>query len=155
MTTANDARKAHKILDDLFKGNMVLDEEREFLRSFLPERPKPVTLADLLDRVHDAWISANPSDWGFDTPAEHHDWLFDLRNDLVRIIEDQDTPATVPALPAGMRLADHEEHGRVVVAPIADSDGERMIFCLDKSSLAGAGRRWAHEESLKIGRAHV
>ena len=23
-----------------------------------------------------------------------------------------------------------------------------MIFCLDKSSLAGAGRRWAHEESL-------
>ena len=33
-----DIRKAHKILDDLFKGNMVLDEEREFLRSFLPER---------------------------------------------------------------------------------------------------------------------
>lgn len=148
MTNANDARKAHKILDDLFKGNMVLDEEREFLRRALPERPKDATLDDLLTRVHYAWMNANPSYWGFDTPVEHHDWLFDLRHDLVRIIEEQDAPAAVPALPAGMRLADHEEIGRVVASPATDSNGERMIFCLDKTSLTGAGRRWAHEASL-------
>ena len=97
MTNANDVRRAHKLLDYVSQGRAVLDDEIKLLRSFLPERPKPVTLADLLDRVHDAWISANPSDWGFDTPAEHHDWLFDLRNDLVRIIEEQDTPAAAPA----------------------------------------------------------
>ena len=99
MTNTNDVRRAHDVVDGLFAGRILSRGNEQLLRSFLPERPKPATLADLLDRVHDAWISANPSDWGFDTPAEHHDWLFDLRNDLVHIIEDQDTPATVPALP--------------------------------------------------------
>ena len=148
MTNANDARKAHKILDDLFKGSMVLDEEREFLRSFLPELPKPVTLDDLLTRVHDAWMKANPSDWGFDTPAEHHDWLFDLRNDLVHIIEDQDTPATVPALPDGMRIADHESYGRVVVSPGLIPDGRYQIFVLDSGTKTGAECEFVHPDTL-------
>ena len=99
MTNANDARRAHELVDAIGDGRILSSLDVDFLRSFLPERPKPVTLADLLDRVHDAWISANPSDWGFDTPAEHHDWLFDLRNDLVRILQEQDTPATEPAHP--------------------------------------------------------
>lgn len=33
-----------------------------------------------------------------------------------------------PALPEGMRLADHEEYGRVVVSPKVDTEGEYMIF---------------------------
>ena len=156
MSDENKVRLAHDVLDGLFSGRILSQENEQLLRSFLPERPKPVTLADLLDRVHDAWISANPSDWGFDTPAEHHDWLFDLRNDLVRIIEEQDTPAaepenvaaTVHSLPAGMRLADHERHGRVVAAPVTDGDGRRMIFCLDNTSTAEAGRRWVRASSL-------
>ena len=148
MSNAKDTRCAHELLDHIANGYKANAEEVDRIRKFLPERPKDVTLDDLLTRVHGAWIKANPSDWGFDTPAEHHDWLFDLRNDLVRIRQEQDTPAAVPALPAGMRLAEHEDYGRVVAAPIADSDGERMIFCLDKTSLTGAGRCWAHEDSL-------
>ena len=148
MTNANDARKAHKILDDLFKGNMVLDEEREFLRRALPEQPKQKTLAGIIAHVDDAWSVASDNDWGgnsYDPDVSIEDWLTELHEQLKGLI---DTPATVPALPAGMRIAEHEDYGRVVAAPIADSDGERMIFCLDKTSLTGAGRCWAHEDSL-------
>ena len=148
MTNANDVRRAHELVDAIGDGRILSSIDVDFLRSFLPERPKPVTLADLLDRVHDAWISANPSDWGFDTPAEHHDWLFDLRNDLVRIIEDQDTPATVPALPAGMRLADHAEYGRVVTSPKPDQDGIYDLLVPKPKFETGAGWEYAHECEL-------
>ena len=107
-----------------------------------------MTLDDLLTRVHDAWTKANPSDWGFDTPAEHHDWLFDLRKDLVRIIEEQDTPATVPALPAGMRLADHEKYGRVVVSPKPNDIGQYKIFHLDDSYVSGADVSYVEADAL-------
>ena len=148
MTNANDVRLAHELVDAIGDGHILSSIDVDFLRSFLPERPKPVTLADLLDRVHDAWISANPSDWGFDTPAEHHDWLFDLRNDLVRIIEEQDAPAAVPALPAGMRLADHEEYGRCVVSPGLNDFGLYLIFVLDSDYKEGAHWHCEHGRTL-------
>ena len=148
MTNTNDARRAHELVDAIGDGRILSSLDVDFLRSFLPERPKPVTLADLLDRVHDAWISANPSDWGFDTPAEHHDWLFDLRNDLVRIIEEQDAPAAVPALPAGMRMAKHEEYGRCVVSPGRNHFGQCMIFVLDSDREEGSD--WHYEPSTSL-----
>ena len=137
MTNTNDARRAHEVLDGLFAGRILSRENEQLLRSFLPDLPKQKTLEEIYEYVDDAWLEA-------DGP-ESKEWLHELHEQLKGL---KDTPAVVPELPAGMRIADHEEHGRVVVAPIADSDGERMIFCLDKSSLAGAGRRWAHEESL-------
>ena len=101
MINANDVRRAHELLEDISIGHQPNEDDLNLLRSFLPEIPaqKTLTLDDLLTRVHDAWMKANPSDWGFDTPAEHHDWLFDLRNDLVRILQEQDTPVAVPAHP--------------------------------------------------------
>ena len=125
MTNPNDARRAHELVDAIGDGRILSSLDVDFLRSFLPERPKTVTLADLLDRVHDAWMNANPSDWGFDTPAEHHDWLFDLRNDLVHIIEEQDTPAAVPALPAHPEFlkteADYESAPEGTIVACEDS----------------------------------
>ena len=121
MTNTNDARRAHDVLDGLFAGRVLSRENEQLLRSFLPELPKPATLADLLDRVHDAWISANPSDWGFDTPAEHHDWLFDLRNDLVRIIEEQGRSAK-PTRPEFLETeADYENAPEGTIVACDDS----------------------------------
>ena len=143
----SDARKAHKILDDLFKRKPVLDEEREFLRSALPELPKQKALAEIIAHVDDAWSVASGNDWGgnsYDTEISIEDWLTELHEQLKGL---QDAPAAVPALPAGMRLADHWNYGRVVVSPVTD-DGERLIFCLDNTALGGAGRSWVHEDSL-------
>ena len=148
MVNANDVRNAHHILDELDARAELSQEQEKLLRSFLPERPNPVTLDVLLARVHDAWIKANPSDWGFDTPAEHHDWLFDLRNDLVRILQEQDTPAAVPALPAGMRLADHEQYGRVITSPKPNRDGVYDLLVPRPKFETGADWEYAHECEL-------
>ena len=146
---ASDARKAHKILDDLFKRKPVLDEEREFLRRSLPELPKQKTLEEIVHHVYEAWIACSGDEWIRDgvvgSIISLEDWLKELHGQLKGL---KDTSAVFPALPDGMRIAEHEDYGRVVAAPIADSDGERMIFCLDKTSLTGAGRCWAHEDSL-------
>ena len=148
MSNAKDTRCAHELLDHIANGYKANAEEVDRIRKFLPERPKDVTLDNLLTRVHDAWMKANPSDWGFDTPAEHHDWLFDLRNDLVRIIEEQDTPATVPALPAGMRIAEHENFGRVVVSPGVGIDRCHEIFYLDPGMSSGTDISEVEPDSL-------
>ena len=148
MTNAKDARCAHELLDHIANGYKANAEEVDRIRKFLPERPKDVTLDDLPTRVHGAWMKANPSDWGFDTPAEHHDWLFDLRNDLVRIIEEQDTPVTVPALPEGIRLADHEQYGRVVTSPKPNRDGVYDLLVPKSKFETGADWEYAHECEL-------
>ena len=148
MTTANDVRKAHELLDELDVLGELSQEQEKLLRSFLPGRPKDATLEDLLTRVHTAWLRANPSDWGFDTPAEHHDWLFDLRNDLIRIIEEQDEPANTPALPVGMRLADHEQYGRVITSPKPNRDGIYDLLVPRPKFETGADWEYAHECEL-------
>ena len=148
MANANDARKAHKLLDYVSQGRAVLDEEIELLRSFLPDLPKQKTLEEIVEHVNEAWAGTRSNTWwgdGSGVGVYLEDWLSELHTQLQGL---KDTPATVPVLPAGMRIAEHEDYGRVVAAPIADSDGERMIFCLDKTSLTGAGRCWAHEDSL-------
>ena len=148
MTNANDVRHAHELLDHIANGYKANAEEVDRIRKFLPERPKDVTLDDLLTRVHDAWMKANPSDWGFDTPAEHHDWLFDLCNDLLRILQEQDTPAAVTELPAGMRLADHEQYGRVVTSPKPNRDGVYDLLVPRPKFETGADWEYAHECEL-------
>ena len=148
MTNANDARKAHKILDDLFKGNMVLDEEREFLRRALPEQPKQKTLAGIIAHVDDAWSVASDNDWGgnsYDPDVSIEDWLTELHEQLKGLI---DTPATVPALPAGMRIAVHAVYGRVVVSPVVDDDGTCKIFHLSTHTRDGSDYCWAPIDSL-------
>lgn len=54
------------------------------------------------------------------------------------------------ALPVGMRLADHEEYGRVVVSPKVDPDGDYKVFYSNDSveEVTGAGWGFAHESEL-------
>src|SRR5699024_310175 len=129
---ASDARKAHKILDDLIKGNMVLDEECEFLRSALPERPRQMTLKEIHVMVNDYYT--NESDvYGYLPVGGKHvrPWLNELRVQLYGLLRAQeDARESSPSLPEGMRLAEHEELGRVVVSPSKDRDGDYAGFYL-------------------------
>ena len=97
MTNTNDARKAHKILDDLFERKPVLDEEREFLRSTLPERPKQNTLEELIALVYDAWTRTSDNEWSgnIDSPDVFiEDWLSELYVQLKGL---KDAPVNAPA----------------------------------------------------------
>ena len=96
MSNENKARLAHKILDDLFKGNMVLDEKREFLRRALPELPAQKTLAEIIAHVDDAWMGASGNEWAgnsYNTEISIEDWLRELYEQLQGL---KGTPAAVP-----------------------------------------------------------
>ena len=148
MTNANDARKAHKILDDLFKGNMVLDEEREFLRRALPELPKQKTLQEIIEHVNEAWAGTRSNTWwgdGSGVGVYLEDWLSELHTQPQGL---KDTPATVPALPAGMRLADHEQYGRVITSPKPNRNGVYDLLVPRPKFETGADWEYAHECEL-------
>ena len=143
-----DIRKAHKILDDLFKRKPVLDEECEFLRSTLPELPKQKTLEEIIEHVYDAWMRTNYNEWAgnIDNPdILIEEWLVELHTQLQGL---KDTPVAVPVLPAGMRLADHAEYGRVVTSPKPNRNGAYDLLVPRPKFETGADWEYAHECEL-------
>ena len=132
-----DIRKAHKILDDLFKGNMVLDEEREFLRGALPELPKQKTLEEIHEEVDEAWLATND--------PELKERLREISTQIRGLFY---SSPNSPALPAGMRLAEHEKRGRVVVSLKPNDIGQYKIFHLDDSYVSGADVSYAEADAL-------
>ena len=145
MTTANDARKAHELLDELDARAELSQEQEKLLRSFLPERPKQKTLAEITSDVYIAWYDTVGSDWDKESYGDLDAWLHELHTHLIEI---EDTPAAAPALPAGMRLAEHKYYGRCVVSPGRNHFGQCMIFVLDSDREEGSD--WHYEPSTSL-----
>ena len=147
MTNA-DIREAHKLLDYVSQGRAVLDDEIKLLRSFLPELPKQMKLEEITEHVRDAWIGASGNEWAgnsYNREIALEGWLGELYVQLQGL---QDTPDTVPALPDGMRLAEHAEYGRVVTSPKPDQDGIYDLLVPKPKFETGAGWEYAHECEL-------
>lgn len=53
-----------------------------------------------------------------------------------------------PALPEGMRLADNEKYGRVVVSPRTDDNGDYMVFLCTSEEVTGADWEYAPGSEL-------
>ena len=137
MTNANDARRAHEVLDGLFAGRILSQENEQLLRSFLPELPKQKTLEKICEYVDDAWFKS-------DDP-ELKEWLHELHAQLKGL----EVSATItPALPAGMRLADHEQYGRVITSPKPNRDGIYDLRVPKPKFETGADWEYAHECEL-------
>ena len=137
MTNANEVRRAHELLDELDARAELSQEQEKLLRSFLPELPKQKTLEEIHKYVDDAWLKA-------DDP-ELKEWLHELHAQLKGL---KDTPAAVPELPAGMRIADHEQYGRVVTSPKPDQDGVYVLLISTPKVETGADWEYAHECEL-------
>ncbi|MCK2200511.1 hypothetical protein [Corynebacterium callunae] len=56
--------------------------------------------------------------------------------------------AEPPALPEGMRLADHPNYGRVVVSPKVDTDDDYKVFLSGTEEIAGATWKYARGSEL-------
>ena len=139
MSNENKVRLAHELLDEINARQDLTPEQTEVLRSFLPELPKQKTLEEIYEYVDDAWLEA-------DDP-ESKEWLHELHAQLKGL---KDTPATVPALPVGMRLADHPVYGRVVASPGTIPDGRCHIFVLDSGTKTGVECELAHPDTLML-----
>ena len=149
MSTHEQTRRAHRIVDALKDSRILSSPDVDFLRSFLPEPPKQMTLKEIVHDVYEAWIASSGDEWIRDgvvgSVISLEDWLKELHEQLKGL---KDTPAMFPALPAGMRLADHEEYGRVVVSPKSDAAGVCDVMHIDSSRFVGSKFEWAHECEL-------
>ena len=146
MTNAN-IREVHKLLDSLFDNSELSHAQIELIRGLVPELPKQKTLAEIIAHVDDAWSVASDNDWGGNSYAavSIDDWLWELYEQLKGL---KDTPATIPALPAGMRIAEHENFGRVVTSPKPDQDGVYVLLVPRPKVETGADWQYAHECEL-------
>ena len=145
MSDENKARLAHDVLDGLSAGRILSRENEQLLRSFLPELPKQKTLEDVYREVCNAWYRTDGDVWKADAFGELEDWLRELHEQLKGLIDAQ---PTAPALPEGMRLADHEKYGRVVVSPRTNDIGQYKIFHLDDSYVSGADVNYVEADAL-------
>ena len=148
MSTHEQTRRAHRIVDALKDSRILSSPAADFLRSFLPELPKQKTLEEIIGHVYDAWLGTDGNDWGGnedDPDAAIGDWLKELHEQLKGL---KDTSAVVSALPAGMRLAEHEEYGRVGVSPRTNDIGQYKIFHLDDSYVSGADVNYVEADAL-------
>ena len=82
MTNANDARRAHDVVDGLFAGRILSRENEQLLRSFLPELPKRKTLEELRREVYDVWAGTNGNEWPDDMYCDLENWLYKLHKQL-------------------------------------------------------------------------
>src|SRR5699024_7333049 len=145
MSDENKVRLAHELLDEINARQDLTPEQTEVLRSFLPERPKQKTLEDVYREVCNAWYRTDGNVWKAETFGELEAWLYGLHEQLKGLIDSK--PAS-PALPEGMRLADHERYGRVVVSPGVGIDRRHEIFYLDPGMISGTDIREVEPESL-------
>ena len=145
MSDTNDARRAHEVLDGLSAGRILSRKNEQLLRDFLPKLPKQMSLEALRHDVHDVWAGVHGNEWPDDMYCDLETWLAELHAQLKDL---KDTPATVPALPAGMRLADHAVYGRVVVSPKPNDIGQYKIFHLDDSYVSGADVSYVEADAL-------
>ena len=149
MSNENKARLAHELLDEINARQDLTPRQVRVLRSFLPERPKQMTLKEIVHDVYEAWIASSGDEWIRDgitgSVISLEDWLKELHAQLKGL---KDTSAVFPALPAGMRLAEHEEYGRVVVSPKPNDIGQYKIFHLDDSYVSGADVSYVEADAL-------
>ena len=145
MSDRNKVRLAHELLNEINAREDLTPEQVRLLRSFLPERPKINTLEDVYSEVCNAWYRTDGNVWKDETFGELEEWLYGLYEQLKGLIDSK--PAS-PALPEGMRLAEHEKRGRVVVSPKPNDIGQYKIFHLDDSYVSGADVSYAEADAL-------
>ena len=136
MATTNQVREVHKLLDSLFDNSELSHAQIDLIRGLVPELPKQKTLEEISWDVHFAWCETSGNDWKEELFGDLETWLSEQHNQLRAHLEGVKSQAH-PALPAGMRLAEHENYGRVVATDWIDSDNKH--FCVYYSDVLERG----------------
>lgn len=141
------ARYLHKMLDRLAEGKSLSPEEITLLRKNLPELPKQKTLEEIAWDMDFAWSETFGNDWKEELFGDLETWLSEQHNQLRAHLEGVKSQAH-PALPAGMRIAEHENFGRVVVSPGVGVDTCHEIFYIEPGMKFATGISEVEPDSL-------
>ena len=144
---AKQARDWHQMLDRLAKGETLSPQNVESLRELLPELPKQKTLEEIAWDIDFAWAETSGNDWKEELFGDLETWLSEQHAQLRAHLEGVKSQAH-PALPAGMRIADHEQYGRVVTSPKPDQDGVYVLLVPRPKIETGADWEYAHKSEL-------
>ena len=136
MTNA-DIREAHKLLDSLFDNSELSHAQIDLIRGLVPELPKQKTLKEIHEEVDEAWLATND--------PELKERLREISTQIRGLFY---SSPNSPALPAGMRLADHEQYGRVITSPKPNRDGIYDLLVPRPKFETGADWEYAHECEL-------
>ena len=136
MATTNQVREVHKLLDSLFDNSELSHAQIDLIRGLVPELPKQKTLEEISWDVHFAWCETSGNDWKEELFGDLETWLSEQHNQLRAHLEGVKSQAH-PALPAGMRLAEHKNYGCVVATDWIDSDNKH--FCVYYSDVLERG----------------
>jgi len=139
------AQYLHQVLDKAIESKVLSPQDVEALREHLPELPKQKTLTEITHDVYRAWYETLSNHWKESKLGDLETWLNDLHEQLQGL---KDTSAVFPALPAGMRIADHEHFGRVVVSPGVGVDKCHEIFYLEPGMKFATGISEVEPDSL-------
>ena len=96
MSTHEQTRRAHRIVDALKDSRILSSSDADFFRSFLPEPPKQKKLEEIIAHVYDAWLAASDYEFNgneYDPDVTIEDWLLELHKQLKGL---KDTSASVP-----------------------------------------------------------
>ena len=130
MTNANDARRAHELLDELDARAELSQEQEKLLRSFLPEMPKQKTLEGVATDVYIAWNETYGSDWEEDTFGDLEVWLGELYEHLRSLADSE------PAKPAHPEFLEAE-------ADYRKAPEGTIVACEDSSPWYKSGPEWS------------
>lgn len=122
MTTANDARRAHDLLDDLDARAELSQEQEKLLRSFLPERPKQKTLEEIYADVSLTIDRANDANWE-DACIYLESWLGELKAQLKGLLDDEPDKPAHPEF-----LETEEEYANAPVGTVVAEDKGRPVW---------------------------
>ena len=150
MSTHEHSRRAHELVDAIKDGYTPDRADVDFLRSFLPELPKQKTLEELIEHVNDVWGDTHVNEWDAGAHGVLEGWLSEFEVQLRGLVdaEPEIISAAVLTLPAGMRIAEHVNFGRVVVSPGVGVDKCHEIFYLDPGMSSGTDISEVEPDSL-------
>ena len=140
-------RYLHRMLDRLAEGKTLSPQDVETLRKSLPELPIQKTLEEIAWDIHFAWCETSGNDWKEELFGNLETWLSEQHAQLRAHLEGVKSQAH-PALPDGMRIAEHVNFGRVVVSPEVGIDKCHEIFYLDPGMASGTDISEVEPESL-------
>lgn len=92
MTTANNVRRAHDLLDDLDARAELTQEQEKLLRSFLPPRPKQKTAQELYAEVRAAWLAVDGNEWPENDRTTLEGFLYELFHQLKGLAHQHNHP---------------------------------------------------------------